>query len=515
MKSQKINRRDFLRLSGVGAAAIFSGGLSSLLSACSDSIQAAVLLSSADSSFFPDLELALQAVPAEVSILSGQQTRVWRYQGEVLGGDPHALLKLPNSYLGPIIQVQTGQNLRVHFTNELPEPSIIHWHGLHVPEAADGHPRLAIDTGETYTYEFTVADRAGTYWFHPHPHGRTGPQVYHGLAGLFIVSDDEELSLGLPSGEYDIPLVFQDRLFDSENQLVYGGNGMMDQMMGFLGNRLLINGQADFKLEAGTRPYRLRLLNGSNSRIYKLAWEDGTPLTVIGTDGGLLESPIKKEYLTLAPAQRLELWVDFSGRAVGDQLRLVNLPSAAPDGVAFPVMNVEIIRQESSPDTLPERLSTITPLAETQAVNRKSPREFSLSMGMGMIWTLNGRTFEMEAVAGDEVVKLGDLEVWQFSNQAGGGMGMMGGMALPHPMHIHGLQFQILERETDSANRAAWETLSEGFVDEGWHDTVLVSPGERVKILLKFEDYEGLYLYHCHNLEHEDMGMMRNYRVEA
>ena len=114
--------------------------------------------------------------------------------------------------------------------------------------------------------------------------------------------------------------------------------------------------------------------------------------------------------------------------------------------------------------------------------------------------------------------KLSNWAIWkygQFTNQAGGGMGMMGGMALPHPMHVHGLQFQVVEREIDSSGRAAWETLSDGFVDEGWHDTVLVMPGERVKILLKFEDFEGLYLYHCHNLEHEDMGMMRNYRVEA
>ncbi|MBC8506473.1 MAG: multicopper oxidase domain-containing protein [Chloroflexi bacterium] len=515
MKSQTINRRDFLRLSGVGAAAIFSGGLSSLLNACSDSIQAAVLPAYADGSFTPDLELALQAVPAEVSILSGQQTRVWRYQGEVLRGDENALLAIPNFYLGPIIRTQRGQKVRIHFTNELSEPSIIHWHGLHVPEAADGHPRLAIDPGGTYTYEFTVADRAGTYWFHPHPHGRTGPQVYAGLAGLFIVSDEQEQALGLPSDEYDIPLVIQDRLFDGDNQLVYGGNGMMDQMMDFLGNRLLINGQADFNLSVASRPYRLRLLNGSNSRIYKLGWENGMPLTVIGTDGGLLERPVEKNYITLAPAQRLELWVDFSNLSVGDQLRLVNLPSAVPDGVAFPVMDVDVTHEESLSLALPERLSMLTPHDEAQAVNRNKPREFALAMGMGMIWTLNGRTFSMEDVASDEIVKLGDLEIWQFSNQAGGGMGMMSGMALPHPMHVHGLQFQILEREIDSAYRSAWETLSEGFIDEGWHDTVLVTPGERVKILLKFEDFEGLYLYHCHNLEHEDMGMMRNYRVEA
>ncbi|MBE9524300.1 MAG: multicopper oxidase domain-containing protein, partial [Chloroflexi bacterium] len=136
-------------------------------------------------------------------------------------------------------------------------------------------------------------------------------------------------------------------------------------------------------------------------------------------------------------------------------------------------------------------------------------------MGGGMGWTLNGRTFEMTYVASDEVVKLGDLEVWEFINRPGGGMGMMGGMTLPHPMHVHGLQFQVIERQIDPDFRASWETLSDGFVDEGWHDTVLVMPGERVKVLLKFDDFEGLYLYHCHNLEHEDMGMMRNYRVEA
>jgi len=132
-----------------------------------------------------------------------------------------------------------------------------------------------------------------------------------------------------------------------------------------------------------------------------------------------------------------------------------------------------------------------------------------------MQWTLNGRTFEMESVDKDEIVKLGDLEVWEFENKLGGmGMGMMS-EGLPHPMHVHGLQYQVIERKVDSSGRDAWETLKDGFIDEGWHDTVLVMPGERVKILLKFEDFTGLYLYHCHNLEHEDMGMMRNYRVDA
>ncbi len=517
MALKQITRHDFLRLMGIGGGALF-------LSACvPDYLKGSAIpttgAQAAGPGFFgaPEVEIALKAVKGEMQILPGKATKVWRYLAEVLNGPAESLKVIPDSYLGPIFNLKKGQTVRVHFTNELREESIVHWHGLHVPVEEDGHPRLAIKPGETYVYDFTVLDRAGTYWYHPHPHGRTGPQAYYGLAGLFMVTDEEEIAPDLPSGDYDLPLVIQDRLFDGDNQLVYGGRGMMDQMMGFLGNRVLVNGLPDFTLPVATRPYRLRLLNGSNSRIYKLGWDDGTSLTVIATDGGLLEKPIQKDYVTLAPAQRVELWVDFSERPVGEQLRLVNLPSAAPDsGVLFPIMTVRVEREESASIQLPDRLSTHNLRDEADAVNRRSPREFSLAMGMGMGWTINGRTFEMTATARDEVVKLGDLEVWQFNNQAGSGRGMMGGgMALPHPMHVHGLQYQVIERKISSVGRSAWDTLSDGFVDEGWHDTVLVMPGEQVKVLLKFEDFTGLYLYHCHNLEHEDMGMMRNYLVKA
>ena len=325
------------------------------------------------------------------------------------------------------------------------------------------------------------------------------------------------MGLGLPAGDYDLPIVLQDRSFDENNQLLYGGNGMMDQMMGFLGDQLLINGQADFSLSVETRPYRLRFLNGSNSRIYKLAWDDGTPLTVLGTDGGLLEKPVERDYITLAPAQRVELWVDFSKDDVGSERNLVSMPfDAYGGGTGYRVLPVKVEKDVTISAPLPETLSNINWHDVDEAVNRRSPRDFTLAMGMGMQWSLNGRTFEMEAVAKDEIVKLGDLEVWEFINQAGGGMGMgMMNESLPHPMHVHGLQYQVIEREVDSSGRGAWQTLKDGHVDEGWHDTVLVMPGERVKILLKFEDFTGLYLYHCHNLEHEDMGMMRNYLVEA
>ncbi|MFA6901766.1 MAG: multicopper oxidase domain-containing protein [Gallionellaceae bacterium] len=486
----------------------------------------------AKSDFKPDLELELRAAPDQVAIWSGRPTRVWRYQAKVLKGDARAVTALPESYLGPVIRVHKGTKIRIHFFNDLPQDSVVHWHGLLVPEVMDGHPRYAIPPGSKYLYEFEVTNRAGTYWFHPHPHGHTGEQVYGGLAGLFIVTDDEERALKLPDGERDIALVIQDRSFTRDNQLRYVGNGpgmagMMGRMNGFAGEQIMVNGRPDFTLMAARKPYRLRLLNGSNSRIYKLAWADGTPLTVIGTDGGLLAEPLRRQYVTLAPAERIELWVDFSGRKAGEELTLRSLPFAVSsgggmmgggmmdggglaNGAAFSVLNVKVGAGAALAEKLPERLASIAPLDPKQAFNYKNPRTFSVTAGH-MQWRLNGRVFEMEEVADDEIVKLGTTEIWQFINEAT--MGMMGGM--PHPMHVHGVQFRVVERLVHPAASAAWHSLSDGFVNEGWKDVVLVMPGERVKVLMRFNNYPGLFVYHCHNLEHEDMGMMRNFEIKA
>lgn len=510
MSDEIISRRNLFQIAGIS-------GLSLLLNACRSNknfLQPSTPSESAKGKS-PDIELSLTAIPDRVQILPGKKTTVWRYQGEVVSGSPSALQEIPGSYLGPIIHVNKGQKVRIHFNNQLPEPSIVHWHGLHVPPAADGHPRLVVDANESYQYDFEVMDRAGTYWYHPHPHGRTGGQVYAGLAGLFIVHDQEEDLVNLPSGEFDLPLVIQDRIFDSDNQLIYGGRGMMDQMMGFLGNQILLNGHPDLNLHVKAQTYRLRLLNGSNSRIYKLAWDDGSPLIVLGTDGGLLEKPVQKEYITLAPAQRLEIWADFSQENKKSIKNLISLPFDGHGGqVSFPVIKIKVEESESERLPLPQNLSVHEMYNFRDAVNHLSPRSFQLAMGRGMIWTLNGRTFEMDEVSPQEVVKLNDLELWEFENTSGSGMGMMGGMALPHPMHLHGLQFQVIDRIISPSEEDSWKTLKDGFVDVGWHDTVLVYPGELVRILVKFKDFAGLYLYHCHNLEHEDMGMMRNYRVD-
>ena len=540
-KSHSVSRREFLKIAGVGAVGLASSKLLPGLP-----FVGKVLAQSDD---IPDLEVQLRAVASEVSILSGNPTQVWMYQGEVIQGDPNALQVIPNSYLGPIFRVRQGQHIRIHFVNELSEASIIHWHGLLLPEAMDAHPSYAIASGETYTYDFEVTNRAGTYWYHPHPHGSTATQVYNGLAGLFIVADDEESALSLPVSGYDIPLVFQDRSFDADNQLLYITGGMMTQMMtemmGFLGDNILVNGRLDFELDVETRAYRLRLLNGSNFRMLKLGWEDGTPLTVIGTDGGLLEIPVERPYVTLSPGERVELWVDFNGRAVGSELLLKSLPfsgvemggmmmggmempetTTLPHGEETTLLTVNIAQESTEILTLPERLSTIERYALSDAINAAAPRTFEIAM-INEAWSLNGRTFQMDAVADDEIVQANSLEVWEFVNVVNGGE--MGGMPghnmggnddvmtedqMAHPMHVHGVQFQILERTVDEAFREGWETVSAGYVDEGWKDTVLLMPGERVKLLMRFGNDLGLYVFHCHNLEHEDLGLMRNYQVQ-
>lgn len=514
-----INRRQFLRITGAGAAGLVTSGMTSLLS-----VGEADVARHESKGFTPDLDIALKATAGEIPILPGDPTGVWQFQGQVLKGDRASLVSFERSYLGPILRARRGQKVRIRFTNEIADQTIVHWHGLHVPAAMDGHPRLIIPRGADYVYEFEVRNRAGTYWYHPHPHGLTGSQVYGGLAGLFLVSDGEEETAGLPSGEHDIPLVLQDRAFDRSNQLIYLSGHHMEQMNGFLGDWILVNGQPDFILPVATRAYRLRLLNGSNSRIYRLAWKDNSPLTVIGTDGGLLDKPVQRRYVMLGPGERLELWADFSRYAVGSETTLVSLPfdggmmgggrrgrgmmgdsgGTLANGAGFPVFKVRVNRREKANQTLPQRLSTIKRYDPADAVNREDPKRFHLVM-RHMAWTINGRTFRMEEVAPEERVAMNTLEVWEFINE-GGGMGMMGGMEIPHPIHLHGMQFQVLQRQG---------VMHEGYVDEGWKDTVLLMPGERVKLLVRFGDYPGLFLYHCHNLEHEDMGMMRNYLVEG
>ncbi len=478
-------------------------------------LAAASLLAAAPAPAQPvTAEIALTAAPGQVQILPGATTNVLQYSGSVISGPPAVLETIPGSYLGPTIRLTRGDRVRVRFRNETGEPSIVHWHGLLVPESEDGHPRLAIPNGSEYQYDFNVINRAGTYWYHPHPHMRTGPQVNKGLAGLLIVSDPEEAALPLPRGACDVPFVIQDRSVDAQNQFLYDTGGMMG---GFLGDRILVNGKPDAAFSAATRAYRFRFLNGSNSRTYKLAWSDGSPMIVLGTDGGLLAAPVERPYVMLGVGERVEVWADFSGRAVGSQVTLRSLAfspggmggGTLPDGSPFDILRVTVDRAEPETLTLPATLTPITRYRIEDAVNAASPRTFAISFQMGR-WLLNGLSFEMNGITANEIVDLGDLEVWEFVNQSGMPM-----MQMLHPMHVHAVQFQIHERTVNAGGAPSYATVRDGFVDSGWKDTFILMPGERAKVLMRFWPHPGFFLYHCHNLEHEDMGFMRNFRIDG
>jgi FtsP/CotA-like multicopper oxidase with cupredoxin domain len=495
----------------------------------------------------PDVELALTASPGEAQVLTGAPTSVWRFTGRVVKGPASAMETIPGSYLGPILRLRRGQRVRIRFQNQLGEPSIVHWHGMDVPELSDGHPRLAVESGQEYVYDFEVTNRAGTYWYHPHPHMRTAAQVYQGLAGLMLVTDDEEQGLGLPSGPQELVSVLQDRRFDAANQFVYletatsgggmgmgrgggmgggmgrgrgmgmGGGmaGMMQTMNGWLGDRVLVNGRPQPVAEVDRRTYRLRLLNGSNARIYKLGWSDGSAFTVMGGDGGLLERARTMRTLTLAPGQRADVLLDLADRAAGTELQLRSLAfpadavgrvgmmgetSPLPQGAPITLMTLRVSGAAGPRVRLPERLSA--PPQEWTVRADAPVRRVELTF-MQMTWLLGGRTFDMADVAPEETVAAGSTHIWEFVNRPN-----PMGMAMAHPIHLHGPQFRVLSRSGASGN-----ALSESINDTPATDTVLVLPGETVRTQVTFSRFPGLYLYHCHILEHEDMGMMRNFRI--
>ena len=324
--------------------------------------------------------------------------------------------------------------------------------------------------------------------------------------------------------------MIQDRRFDARNQFVYASS-RMDSVTGFLGDRVLVNGTERPQFALASRVYRARILNGSNARIYKLGWSDGTPVTVIGGQGGLLEAPVTQPFVTLAPAQRVDLWIDLRSRPVGSILELRSVEFAAADasvemagmmggrgrgrgsmmmanssalaqGGAVSLLSIRVARREEDNAALPARLGPAVPAADAAAA--APTRRIMLDVQGMQQWTDRRASVGMTDVADSETVAAGSTHEWEFVN-AGGPMGMQ----MAHPIHLHGRHFQVVGRSGgDPAN-----TLRDGLIDRGWTDTVLVLPQESVRIRVTFSSHRGLYLYHCHILEHEDMGMMRNFRI--
>lgn len=431
------NRRQFLQYSAVGAAAL--GAFPAMLFAKSGGLK-----NKATPGFNPDIEIEFTSKNAYIPILkNGAKTKVQKYYARLIKGPKNCLVELENNYLGPILNYTQGQKVRIYYHNKLPEPSIIHWHGLHVPQASDGHPMYSIGAGESYVYEFEVLNRAGTSFYHSHSHNLTAEQVYKGLAGIITVTDDDEQKLDLPSGEYDLPFVVQDRTFNNHNQLQYL-RGMHGRMSGFLGDTILVNGAPNAEFSVKSRAYRFRAVNGSNSRIYKLGWDDGTPLTAIGTDGSLLEKPVTLPYIMLASGERVDLWLDFSGKSVGSKLVIYSLPfqgtmppmmekmrsgkksggmgmgggmmggmgmmaGGLGQGDKFAIATFKVVEKVSDSPALPKTLVPFQRLTERDVDNKSQPIPIGISM-KPMRPMLNGKSFAMNRVLDFERVALGSTK---------------------------------------------------------------------------------------------------------
>ena len=424
----------------------------------------------------------LSAAIGAVSVGAGGNVNAWLFEGS-----------LP----GPTVRVRRGDRVQLQLRNQLPEATIVHWHGLVVPDQADGHPRQMIGPGATYDYDFPVVQRAGTYWYHPHAHQQTAAQVHRGLAGFFLVGDDEEDALGLPTGTREVLLVLQDR--DADPALAYQyAPTSLDLHGGMLRGTAYGNGVRLPTLRVSAERYRFRVLNASHARVYLLGLDSGAPLTVIGNDGGLLPAAQDVAGAWLGIGERLDFLVDFGALPPGRRVVLKSLPFTFPSSPGEPAPQgmemelLELIRDQSTGNAAPPLPATLSNIAAPGVPVRDRTFTFSSSGGGGM-HTINGLSFVMGRV--DVQVPLGEVERWIFVNDSD----------LPHPVHLHGTQFRIVGRSGGRGSVLPYEA--------GWKDTALLMPLETVDVLVRFTPYRGVFLLHCHNLQHEDAGMMLNVEV--
>jgi FtsP/CotA-like multicopper oxidase with cupredoxin domain len=408
-------------------------------------------------------------IPADGATLRAEQATV-----DIGGGITTTALTYNGQFPGPTLEMVRGSGAAFRLDNGLDEPTTIHSHGMIAPTGMDGQPIDPVAPGATFDYAFPVVQRAGLSFYHPHPHGLTGKQVNLGLAGPIVVHDDEESALDLVGRYHEIPLIIRDAAFDSAGVLRYRATSS-----GFQGDTPLVNGTLDPNIGIDNALYRLRVLNGSNARVLQLALSDGAPFTIIGNDGGLLAAPATVLELTAAPAERFDLLVDFRGLGLGQTAMLQDLSSG------WDLLEFEVTQEVDDTHQVPTGpLSTIEPLGAPVRT-----RDFSFE-GMGKI---NGLSYDPARI--DFSVPFGDTELWRFTT---------GGNA-PHPVHVHGMPFQVQSRTGGRNQLFPWEA--------GWKDTVLLADGETVEALVRFDEYRGQYLIHCHQLEHEDNGMMLAFSV--
>jgi len=390
-----------------------------------------------------------------------------------------------NTYLGPTLLMQNGDKVSVNYTNKLQEDITMHGHGMHVPPSMDGTAHQPFAPNQTWSAQYTVNQKACTNWYHPHTMDKTAPQVYQGLAGLIIVEDAESKMLDLPKryGVDDIPLILQDRNF-SNGQIDYNPS-MREIMHGYTSDTFIANGAIEPTLDVEAKEVRFRILNGSNSSVYTLAFENGQSFKQIATDNAFLESPVTLTSLRLSPTERAEIVIDFSN-AQGQSTILKEL------NYNKKFLTINVSQKAQTKTTLPSKLITLEKFNPSDA---KRTRPFILSGMMGN-FKINRKSMDINRI--DERVPLGDVEIWEIINN----------MMVDHNFHIHATHFMLIERNGSSTNVPANE--------KGYKDVVYIPANESVKFIVKMVDYKDTtipYMYHCHFLEHEDAGMMGQFLV--
>lgn len=459
----------------------------------------------------PELVDGTNGDPVDLQIRTGKRAFVPGLETSTLG--------ISQDYLGPTLRTRRNSELNLSYTNSLSEGVAIHGHGLHVPGIVDGGPQLEIAPGDQWQPRLSILQPAATCWYHSHTHGKSGEQVYRGLAGMIIIDDEESDAIDLPSryGVDDLPVIIQDRTFDAQGQFVYSLNEAGED--GWFGETVLINGAiAPLVAAVPAGKVRLRVLNGANARFYVLAFADNRTFFKIGSDGGLLAEPVAMTTMEMSPGERCEVVVDLSDGASAELLVFFEDEiDAEEEGLISGLQN--IFSETNAPSTkwslklnvdqalvahkapLPDVLASIVRPEEAEIAN---VREFVLDMEDGgdhgahaghaaMDMTINGAAMHMSVI--NERVKRGVWERWRVRSNQGA-----------HPFHVHGCSFLIEQMEGSVTPPD----------QQGWKDTVVLDDDDWSEFVVRFDHpatEQHPYMYHCHILEHEDRGMMGQFTV--
>ncbi len=450
--------------------------------------------------------------------LSGTEINLNLQNGsfEFYQGIQTSTMGVNGNILGPTLIFQKGDLVDITVNNQLDDTTTIHWHGMHVSAENDGGPHTTIAPGETWHPQFSIMDNAGTYWYHPHLHRKTNLHVSKGIAGFIIVRENEEAALNLPRtyGVDDFPLVIQTKTFDSNMEIVVPSNA--DSVV-------MVNATRNAQLEVPRQIVRLRLLNGSSQRVFNVGLNNNGVFYQIASDGGLLSEPLQLTRLWLSPGGRAEILIDFSTHNLNEIVYLMSYASEFPNGIYgatypgmssmqtlnnydpnpingtdFNIMSSKVVNATNDAvTTIPTNLVNVIPIpASTSDITRDltlNPVEMGPNVLNG-VFLINNKAFDMEVI--NYTIPLNNTEIWSITNQS----------PIGHPFHIHDVQFYILDRNG----------MPPAPSEAGRKDVVFIKPQETVRFITKFEDFaddEVPYMYHCHMLTHEDLGMMGQFAV--